>query len=263
MSVIGLVLAAALVVPVTSATAAPAATVLAKSKSSKTKATKVVAASVKKSIKMKPRGLRFGMSAAKLATFYDKVFDKKFIPKYRKLSPGPRMAALDIELANKKKILRKNLLKFDTVPMGMDKGALRFEFTHGNGESMTKVKLRKGVTRYFFFFNDALWKVYEEHKLRKKGALGKTFDAAVEKVTKQLATAPKTVKADPDAGLGYDSANWADSKVLIRLLDREEEGRVGLLYIDKNVEKNLHRHRVHKSQADDHVGRDVRSVTRH
>lgn len=71
----------------------------------------------------------------------------------------PAMESLDAEIAEQQPTRRKKILS-GTRAAGVDYSALKGEYTYGNKESMTKLVLRTGVTRNFFF-DDKLWRSYD------------------------------------------------------------------------------------------------------
>ncbi|HEX7669754.1 MAG TPA: hypothetical protein VF395_09235, partial [Polyangiaceae bacterium] len=107
---------------------------------------------VDKKVKLSPDGLKFGMTIEEISKLYEKVFDDEFVPLYQHVEPGPRMAELDSELADKKQRILRNKLEFGALPSGLDDTAIGGEYSYNNGESMTQLKLRSGTQRYFFFF---------------------------------------------------------------------------------------------------------------
>jgi len=217
-------------------------------------------AEVDKKVKLSPDGLRFGMTLEEISKLYEKVFDEEFVPLYKAVEPGPRMAELDAELADKKSLIARNKLEFGTLPSGLDDTPLAGEFSYNNGESVTQIKLRSGVQRYFFFFGNHLWKVYDVHKLGKKSKLGADYGAAVEGLTKQFGKPPRALKADPEAGRRLDQVDWQDKETLVRVLDRGN-GALALSYIDRKTEENLGKFRTNKT-AHEEVDRAVSEVTR-
>jgi hypothetical protein len=216
---------------------------------------------VDKKVKLSPDGLRFGMTIEEIAKLYEAVFDEEFVPLYKAVEPGPRMAELDSELADKKQLILRNKLEFGTLPSGLDNTPLRAEFTYNNGESMTRVKLRSGVERHFFFFGNRLWKVYDAHKLGKKSKLGGDFEEVVAKLTKQFGKAPRALKADSSAGRDFDQVDWQDAETIVRLVDHGG-GKAALLYVDRKVEENVGKYRSNKGEAAESLDRDVSDVTR-
>jgi len=217
---------------------------------------------LKKHIAVAPRGLRWGMRSEQIARLYDKIFDKEFVPLYKKVEPGPRMTALDVELKNKKAILRRSLIGFNDTPTGLDQSPLAGEFTYGNHESMSRVTLRSGTARHFFFFSDRLWKIYDEHKLRKGGPLGGSYKEAVTILTKKLGVAPKMIPADFSKHQYYDEAIWFDNSTIIRALNREAQHVLAMVYEDKGVADGLSRYRTHKQKNRNAVDSSVLAVTK-
>jgi hypothetical protein len=140
-------------------------------------------------------GVAFGMSADEVARLYDRWWDQHFVAKYRKANPGPKTKELDYQLEEQKKVLRR-VTAFDGRTATYDKSAFREEFAHGNGETMNSTKmLRRGsgadpkavsYTRRFFYFQDKLWKVYDEYRLEAQGPLGADFKGATDKVAASL-----------------------------------------------------------------------------
>lgn len=217
-------------------------------------------AEVAKKFKLSPDGLRFGMMIEEVAKLYEKVLDKEFAELYKNVEPGPRMAELDAELAERKQLILKNKLDLGGIPSGLDGTPLGPEYSYNNGESLTQMKLRSGIHRYFFFFGNHLWKVYDVHKLGKKSKLGEDYAAVVEKFTKQFGRPPRVRAADPAAGRPFDQVDWADKETIVRVIDHGNGG-IGLAYIERKSERDLAKLRPNKP-AREHVDSDVSSVTR-
>ena len=129
-------------------------------------------AEVDKKVKLSPDGIKFGMTIEELAKLYEKVLDDEYVPLYKETEPGPRMAELDAELADKKQLLLRNKLELGSTPSGLDSTPLGGKYTYNNGESLSQIKLKASVHRYFFFFGNHLWKILDVHKLGKKSKFG-------------------------------------------------------------------------------------------
>ena len=148
-------------------------------------------------------GVAFGMSAEDVAKLYDRWWDKQFIPRYQKANPGPKTRELDYDLAEKKKVLRRVAI-FDGRTTSFDKAEFNEEFAHGSDETMTSAKLvrhppgepkdAKGTpyTRRFFFFQDKLWKIYDEYHLDAASPFGADFKEATARVEASLKGAKRT-----------------------------------------------------------------------
>jgi hypothetical protein len=145
----------------------------------------------------------FGMSADQVARLYDRWWDRLFVAKYRKANPGPKTKELDYQLEEQKKLLRR-VTNFDGRTATYDKSDFREEFAHGNGEAMNSIKvLRRGsgsdakgvsYTRRFFYFQDKLWKVYDEYRLEAQGPLGADFKDATDRVASSLGPKAKRTR---------------------------------------------------------------------
>jgi hypothetical protein len=213
---------------------------------------------IAKRVGLAPKGLRFGLSLEGLAALYDKTFDEEFLPLYKKAQPGTEMDALDEELKQKKAFLRRSRILFGGTPTGVDYSALKGEYSYANGESMGHITLRSGTERYFFFFSDKLWKVYDEHKLTKGGTLGENFDEALKILAKRFGAPPKRIAANFEAGQSFDEGLWADPEKYIRAVDR---GNVlGMVYIEKATQDSLASHRKNKPQNLHAMDSDVTSA---
>jgi hypothetical protein len=216
---------------------------------------------VDKKVKLSPDGLKFGMTHEEISKLYQKVFDDEYVPLYKKVEPGTRMAELDSELADRKQLLDRNRLEFGALPSGLDNTAIAGEYSYNNGESMTQVKLRSGIQRYFFFFGNHLWKVYDVYKLGKKSKLGADIDAAIAGLQKSFGKPPRLRPADPAAKRNFDQADWQDKETIVRLVDHGGTG-AGLAYIDRKVEEGIEKYRSNKGGPHDELDRDVSDVTK-
>jgi hypothetical protein len=216
---------------------------------------------VDKKIKLSPDGLHFGMTLEEISKLYEKVFDEEFVPLYKSVEPGPRMSELDSELADKKQLLLRNKLEFGSLPSGLDNTPIGGEYTYNNGESMSQIKLRSGVQRYFFFFGNHLWKVYDVYKLGKKSKLGADFDGAVEGLGKQFGKAPRARKADPSAGRSVDQVDWQDKETIVRVHDHGN-GSAAVAYIDRKIDEGIDKFRSNKGPRGEALDHDVSDVTK-
>ena len=218
-------------------------------------------ATVDKKVKLSPDGLRFGMTLEEVSKLYEKVLDDEFVPLYKTVEPGPRMAELDAELAEKKTLIVRNKLEFGALPSGYDNTPLAGEFTYNNSESMTQIKLRSGITRHFFFFSDRLWKVYDIHKLGKKSKLGADYDAAIEGLTKTFGKPPRARKADAAEGRNFDDADWQDKDTIIRVKNTGGN-TLALAYVERKTEEGIAKYRPNKGGGNEGVSKDISDVTR-
>ncbi|HEY2406804.1 MAG TPA: hypothetical protein VGI10_12415 [Polyangiaceae bacterium] len=212
-----------------------------------------------KAIAVSPKGLHWGLTLEGVAKLYDKVLEDEYLPLMKKTEPGPEMSALEEELKNKQGILRRGRIDFGNIPTGVDQSPLKGEYSYNNGESMATLRLRSGTERHFFFFNDKLWKVYDEHKLAKGKQLGETFEEAIKSLTKRFGAPGKAVPANPDKGQAFDEVQWRDPENVMRAIDRGSV--LGMVYADKSVHDNLAEHRKNKAVDLHEMDRDVAAAT--
>lgn len=262
MRVKSIVIAALLlgVAPVTTAFAAQPVAVLAQPKANKAKKAKPAASKagvIATRVALTPKALRWGMNAKAISKVYEKVLDREYLPLYRKTEPGVEMRALDVELQDKKALILRNIVEFGKLPTGIDSTPLKGEYSYGNGESVTSIRLRSGRIRHFFFFDDKLWKVYDEHPLKAGKGLGDSFDTAVAALSKTFKAPPKLVEPDYKAQM-FREGRWQTKDLTVRLVDRGNVAAV--VYENRNVADDLGVYR--KSQpVDEHaMSRDVTSA---
>lgn len=221
---------------------------------------------IAKSFQIPPKGMRWGLSLEGIAKIYDDTIKAEMLPLFKKAEPGLELNALEDELKLRQGELRRSRLEFGSNPTGLDSTALKGEYSYNNGESMATVTQRSGTKRYFFFFSDRLWKVYDEHKLKAGGTLGADFKEAVQVLTKRFGVAPKLMPSDYEKGRPFDEAEWRDPEKVIRAIDR---GNVlAVVYADRKVQENLGDYRKNKGEpgtlgkSEDGLDKDVQAAMR-
>ena len=211
-----------------------------------------------KRIALSPEGLKFDMSMESIAKLYDRNFDSEFLPLYKKASPGPETDALDAELKQRKAELRRSKVAFGQTPTGVDQTPLKGEYSYANGESMGRMTLKSGTERYFFFFSDKLWKVYDAHKLKKGSPLGETYDEAVKKLGPKFGGPGKRMPAKPDTGQSFDETQWTTADMVIRAIDRGDV--MAVVYCDRDTQERLPQLRKNKMKDQHSMDPDVASA---
>jgi hypothetical protein len=240
----------------------------ASSKTDKDKSGKATASPAVPAVPLEVDGVAFGTSAEDVAKVYDRWWDKHFVSKYRKVNPGPKMKELDFELAEKKKILRRVSI-FDGRSTSLDKSAFREEFEHNSGETMTSVKVvraasegsTKGVsyTRRFFFFQDKLWKIYDEYKLEAQGLFGADFKEATAKVEASAGAGAKRTRG-PDSK--YENVTFEAGPARIRLVKLADD-RVAIVRSDNALAQEvLDRRAQQAKQPESGLDEDIQAVIR-
>jgi len=209
-------------------------------------------------------GLKFGMSLEQIAKLNDKDLDGEYKKKFLAASPSQSLQVED-ELRDKKAVFRRSRIEFLDTPTGIDQSALKGEYSYGNKESLARLSARTRddgkelPARNFFFFNDKLWKVYEEYKLGPKSNLGPDFDSAVKKLSKIFGGDPAKVAADYQKGQSFDEAQWRDGEKIIRAVDRGDT--LGMVFVEKATHENLAKLRTHQIVDQHEMDKDVKAAT--
>ena len=157
-------------------------------------------------IRLVPEGMNWGMVRDDLEKLVDKFIDDDFRPKYKAAGKsGPKIKALDVEVANQKAAFRRSFIDLVPGPTGLDAGPMANEYTKGNNEAIMTHQRGPGVKIWFFFIGGRLWKTIEEVSLVEGGLYGKDVSEAVKKILDSVGgTAPRKIDADPDKGQFFD-----------------------------------------------------------
>jgi len=214
----------------------------------------------KKAIKITPAGLEWGMSPKKVAEAIDKVLDEDYKPLYQKVSPGVKMKALDAQLIEDKSAFRRSRIDFGKLPTGIDSTPLRGEYTYLNKESLMSLT-RVGQTTHFFFIQDKLWKIIQEHKLGEGSPLGKTWEEAVIKHVKLFGVPGRVLEADYEKGRASTEVVWKDVATHVRVIQRSDTA-VAVALEDRGTLSNLVALRPNKPAATDEIDPAVSAAIR-
>ncbi|WP_438027557.1 hypothetical protein [Sorangium sp. So ce233] len=175
----------------------------------------------KKTIALTPPGIQWGMSTKQVAAVIDKMLDEAYVPRYKATSPGVKMRALDAELAEEKSAFRRSRIDFGKLPTGIDATPLKGEYTYLNKESMMTL-IREGGKRHFFFIQDKLWKIIDEHALGEGNPRGKDFASAATKLAAAFGVPGRVTLPDPDKGRYVTEVDWKDAATHFRAIERGE-----------------------------------------
>ncbi|KYF56619.1 hypothetical protein BE08_44045 [Sorangium cellulosum] len=184
----------------------------------------------KKTIALTPPGIKWGMTTKQVAAVIDKMLDEAYVPRYKATSPGVKMRALDAELAEEKSAFRRSRIDFGTLPTGMDATPLKGEYTYRNQESMMTLT-RDGGKRHFFFIQDRLWKIIDEHALGEGNPRGKDFQSAVVKLASTFGLPGRVTLPDMEKGRYASEVDWKDAATRFRAIERGE-GEIAFAYED-------------------------------
>ncbi len=212
----------------------------------------------KKTIAYDLAGVTFGQTTKKVSEAIEKLLDEDYKPLYAKVSPGVKMKQLDAALAEEKSAFGRSIIKFDKIPVALDSGPLKGEYTYNNKEHKLDLT-RKGVTIHFFFIGDKLWKLYFERKLGEKETAGKDYADAVAKLAKDLGIAGRVLAAD--ANRSMQEVDWKDANTHLRVIDRGSD-KVAFAYEDNATLGNLATLRANKPAVVNDIDPAVAAITR-
>ncbi|WP_433934045.1 hypothetical protein AB3662_06235 [Sorangium cellulosum] len=214
----------------------------------------------KKTISLTPPGIQWGMSTKQVAAVIDKMLDEAYVPRYKATSPGVKMRALDAELAEEKSAFRRSRIDFGKLPTGIDATPLKGEYTYLNKESMMTLT-REGGKRYFFFIQDKLWKIIDEHALGEKSPRGKDFTAAVTKLATAFGLPGRVTPPDPDKGRYVTEVDWKDAATHFRAIERGD-AEIAFAYEDLVTLSSLESLRPNKAADANAIDPSVASAIR-
>ena len=123
------------------------------------------------------------------------------------------------KMAEEARQIRDSHFEFDGTASAYDSGYLKGEFTHGNGESLLRVRT-KTTEDFFFFINDKLWKRYRAFDA--SVFEGATFDQFGEALQQRYGKAvSKTGRLHP-GGESKQWYEWRERRVLAKAVDNNE-----------------------------------------
>jgi hypothetical protein len=214
-----------------------------------------------------PAGLKWGLRVDEVSKLYDRELEKQYHPLLVAARDDSKKASdIDMELKGKQGVLRRSKIDFADTPTGIDQSALKGEYSYGNGEALARILPptdRKGKAkstgRNFFFFNDKLWKIYDEHVLGPESKLGENYAQAIANLTDKFGVAGKKIPADYTKGQNFDETVWRNDEKVIRAVDRGET--LGMVYVDAKVQDNLANYRKKKLVDEHALDKDVAAAT--
>jgi len=212
-------------------------------------------------IELRPAGLRWGMTSAQLAEFYDREIDRRYKAQYDKAQPGPQTDRIDAAVANAKAAFRRSKIEFGNLPTGIDSGPLKGEYTYQNQESMMQY-LQSSGNRYFFFIQDKLWKVYDEMPLGEKRPMGETYEDAAKHLATRYGVPGRIIEPDYLIGRNFTEIDWQDARTRVRLLDRSGLKIAAMVYEERATLANLAALRPNKPTDDTSVDPSIEALMR-
>jgi hypothetical protein len=204
-------------------------------------------------------GIVFGMPPEKVASSIDAIIDNDYKPKYKDVSPGVNMRALDAEIAEKKAEFRRSRIDFGKLPTGVDASPLRGEYTYNNGETMMTLA-RNGENIEFFFIQNRLWKMIGEHHLSDASSYGKDFQASVVKFSGINGVAGRLLQPDNQSRFAVE-VDWKDTNNHLRIIQRSDTW-IGVALEDIGTWQALPSLRPNKPVADNGIDPTVAGALR-
>ncbi len=204
-------------------------------------------------------GISFGMPPNKVADAIDAIIDADYKPKYKEVSPGVNMRALDAEVAEAKAQFRRSRIDFGKLPTGVDASPLRGEYSYNNQETMMTLS-RNGENVEFFFIQDRLWKMIGEHHLSDKSSYGKDFQASVAKFSGLYGVAGRLLQPDGTTRFAVE-VDWKDQNNHLRIIQRSDT-QIGVALEDVATWQALPSLRVNKPTQDNGIDPSVAGALR-
>lgn len=212
----------------------------------------------KKAISLSFAGVAWNQSPRAVADAIDKILDEDYKPLYKEVQPGVKMKALDAQLAEDKSQFRRSRIDFGKTPTGVDASPLRGEYSYQNKEALY-ILTRKGQVTNFFFIQEKLWKIIEEHNLNDKHPLGKTYAEAVVKLSTNHGAPGRLLPADGTRVT--TEVDWKDGTTHLRAIQRSDT-QLGMAYEDMATVANLSSLRPNKPADDNGIDPDVAAAVR-
>jgi hypothetical protein len=204
-------------------------------------------------------GIVFGMPPNKVADAIDAIIDADYKPKYKEVSPGVNMRALDAEVAERKAEFRRSRIDFGKLPTGVDASPLRGEYTYNNKETLMTLS-RNGENVHFFFIQDRLWKMIGEHHLSETSSYGKDFQASVTKFAGIYGVAGRVLQPDGKARFAVE-VDWKDANNHLRIIQRSDTA-IGVALEDITTWQALASLRTNKPSEDNGIDPAVAAAVR-
>jgi hypothetical protein len=171
------------------------------------------------------------------------------------------MKEVDGALAEQKLAFPRSEVAFGNLPTGIDNTPLRGEYNYKNNETMMSIT-RQGVTRYFFFVNKRLWKIYDTLPLRKEGDMGASYKEAVSVLTKRFGVPGRVLPEDPAHGRNTTEVDWSDATTHVRAVDRSDENIVGLIFQDRATGERMAAFKAGNKDNDGAIDPSILAVTK-
>lgn len=209
-------------------------------------------------------GIRWGLSHAELTKQFTQtggILWKDYDEKLAKARVGPEQTALEAEREQVKQAFARSYTEFKDTPTGYDTTGLRGEYSYKNKEALMHIQ-RQGKTRFFFFINDRLWKMYDEVPLAENGSFGKAYLDAVNILNARLNAQGRVQGADAAKGVNATTVDWKDAANHLRAVDRTSDHVVGVAIEEGATASNIAALRPNKMADPMEIDPSIIAVTR-
>ncbi|MBX3250032.1 MAG: hypothetical protein KF901_22835 [Myxococcales bacterium] len=178
-------------------------------------------------------GIEWGWNKRQLLDFYVAKLNKEYQPRLNKARDAMTEDQLRSERDRRIRTMRESFLQFDGQTTGYDSGFLRDEFTHGNQESMMRVRGDNGDD-YFFFIRGQLWKWY--HAFDASVFQGANFEQFQEALSGRFGEGRVRNGVLAEGERERTWMEWHDARTRVRAVDNTTfYGFYGLVFEDKQV----------------------------
>jgi hypothetical protein len=163
--------------------------------------------------------IRWGWTPKQVYRHLKKEIEARYQEPISKTTDAIEEDRLRHKMAEEARQIRDSYFEFDGTATAYDSGYLKGEFTHGNGESLLRVRT-KTTQDYFFFINDKLWKRYRAFDA--SVFEGASFDEFGKALQQRYGKARRKSGPLYEGGESKQWYEWRESRVLAKAVDNNE-----------------------------------------
>lgn len=203
----------------------------------------IVSADAKKKLAERMGGFKFGMTKDEVLGVLSKQLDDKYAALIGATEDTVQQDKLRRDKKAEVELIKNSYVKFDGNKTGWDTSIVEDEFAHHTGESMMdrwENTDGKNNRRFFFFYNEHLWKMYISIDTSILPADQRNFDTFKTLLTGQYGA----------GDVESDKITWHTDEFDVRAIDKLHMfGALGLAIEDWKVEKDVVAQRVAHAPA--------------
>jgi hypothetical protein len=166
---------------------------------------------------------KWGMKPEEVMALVKASIEKKYQPRFKESAQDPgKQQRLHEEMDREINAVKKSYTKFEATKTGWDVSIVGSEFQQNTGEALLVTK-EEVWTRYFFFFEDGLYKMFLA--FNKDALEGKSFLDFGKSLEARYGRAREVYRDEKmKGGVRHllDHFEWAASSDRLRLVDRSE-----------------------------------------